>query len=264
MGSNPILAAGRCAGRSLEPVRPPRRRLPGGGWPSGRRHTPGKRVGGQLPRGFEPLSLRHASCRRWSHRRPSQGHRAPVLGSTMPRSRRGMQTPLATRRHNETRRPSPPTAPRPSSLPCRGWVLQRRVRGSGLAGRGSASPRRRGARPATSVSQTRASMPMALRMARTSRWSSLVGHRRERRRAPRRSTRCPALAEGQRSRSAGRPRARAAASCAAAPRCRRSWSVNADHGVEPRRGSAAGPSGASTWPPISGCAARSSARWFGK
>ena len=28
-------------------------------WPSGRRHTPGKRVGGQLPRGFEPLSLRH-------------------------------------------------------------------------------------------------------------------------------------------------------------------------------------------------------------
>jgi hypothetical protein len=47
-----------------------RRRLVAGGrrawldcpaeaWPSGRRHTPGKRVGGQLPRGFEPLSLRH-------------------------------------------------------------------------------------------------------------------------------------------------------------------------------------------------------------
>jgi predicted RNA binding protein YcfA (HicA-like mRNA interferase family) len=30
-------------------------------WPSGRRHTPGKRVGGQLPRGFEPLSLRHTN-----------------------------------------------------------------------------------------------------------------------------------------------------------------------------------------------------------
>jgi hypothetical protein len=32
---------------------------PAEAWPSGRRHTPGKRVGGQLPRGFEPLSLRH-------------------------------------------------------------------------------------------------------------------------------------------------------------------------------------------------------------
>src|SRR6266704_3678938 len=30
-------------------------------WPSGRRHTPGKRVGGQPPRGFEPLSLRQAT-----------------------------------------------------------------------------------------------------------------------------------------------------------------------------------------------------------
>jgi hypothetical protein len=33
--------------------------FPAEAWPSGRRHTPGKRVGGQLPRGFEPLSLRH-------------------------------------------------------------------------------------------------------------------------------------------------------------------------------------------------------------
>jgi hypothetical protein len=49
MGSNPILAAGNT----------PSRRLPAEAWPSGRRHTPGKRVGGQLPRGFEPLSLRH-------------------------------------------------------------------------------------------------------------------------------------------------------------------------------------------------------------
>ena len=31
------------------------------GWPSGLRRTPGKRVGGQPPRGFESLSLRGAS-----------------------------------------------------------------------------------------------------------------------------------------------------------------------------------------------------------
>ena len=48
------------------PAAPPRSRerrgwldCPAEAWPSGRRHTPGKRVGGQLPRGFEPLSLRH-------------------------------------------------------------------------------------------------------------------------------------------------------------------------------------------------------------
>jgi hypothetical protein len=53
MGSNPILAAavaGGCGGW-LD--------CAAEAWPSGRRHTPGKRVGGQLPRGFEPLSLRH-------------------------------------------------------------------------------------------------------------------------------------------------------------------------------------------------------------
>ena len=61
-------------------------------WPSGRRHTPGKRVGGQLPRGFEPLSLRHtngsSTCGffqavvRWSVLGPSQpghGHVADLI-----------------------------------------------------------------------------------------------------------------------------------------------------------------------------------------
>jgi len=54
MGSDPILAAatgGRGSWGWLD--------CPAEAWPSGRRHTPGKRVGGQLPRGFEPLSLRH-------------------------------------------------------------------------------------------------------------------------------------------------------------------------------------------------------------
>jgi hypothetical protein len=45
------------AGRKLP--RAPGVHCPAEAWPSGRRHTPGKRVGGQLPRGFEPLSLRH-------------------------------------------------------------------------------------------------------------------------------------------------------------------------------------------------------------
>src|SRR6266540_1279081 len=36
-------------------------RLRAEAWPSGRRHTPGKRVGGQPPRGFEPLSLRRSA-----------------------------------------------------------------------------------------------------------------------------------------------------------------------------------------------------------
>jgi hypothetical protein len=52
--------------------RPPGVHCPAEAWPSGRRHTPGKRVGGQLPRGFEPLSLRRMpwmACR-------GQGRRA--------------------------------------------------------------------------------------------------------------------------------------------------------------------------------------------
>jgi hypothetical protein len=56
MGSNPILAAasgGRWVPGWLD--------CAAEAWPSGRRHTPGKRVGGQLPRGFEPLSLRHGT-----------------------------------------------------------------------------------------------------------------------------------------------------------------------------------------------------------
>ena len=34
-------------------------------WSSGLRRTPGKRVGGQLPPGFESLSLRHYGRARW-------------------------------------------------------------------------------------------------------------------------------------------------------------------------------------------------------
>ena len=40
-------------------------------WPSGLRRTPGKRVGGRLPRGFESLSLRWKSAtREWAHAPP--------------------------------------------------------------------------------------------------------------------------------------------------------------------------------------------------
>jgi hypothetical protein len=57
---------------------------PAEAWPSGRRHTPGKRVGGQLPRGFEPLSLRHeigsATCGS-----PQVVARGSLLGPCPPR-----------------------------------------------------------------------------------------------------------------------------------------------------------------------------------
>lgn len=109
-------------------------------WPSGRRRTPGTRVGGKPPPGFESLSLRqpHPNVTNRSLSRADQGFRC---GSEItPRCRTGEASPRRLRKLSRPR----PTRPKPYGSP----RISRFPRTRRTASRGSPTGLRTRAQPA--------------------------------------------------------------------------------------------------------------------